>query len=120
MNRESKLFLSLWVAICSTLTLACAERNLPVSQAASPSSPTPVSSTVPAAAAAQGDNAPRIDAAALKALVARNEVLLLDVRSPDSYKAAHAKGAVSYPLDKIEKGDFKGLPKDKRIVAYCT
>jgi hypothetical protein len=118
MNQKSKLFLS--VAIFSSLTLACAGRNAASNQAAAASHATPVSTTTPAVAAPQGDNTPRIEVDELKTLMARNEVLLLDVRSPDSYKASHAKGAVSYPLDRIEKGDFKDLPKDKRIVAYCT
>ena len=119
MNRISKLFLSLSMGVSSILTLACLEHNVPsVSQAVSPA--TPVASAVPAVSPPQGDNAPRTEVTELKGLIARNEVLILDVRSSDSYKAAHAKGSVSYPLDRIEKGDFKDLPKDKRIVAYCT
>jgi Rhodanese-like domain len=119
MNKESKVFLSLAIAMCSALLLSCAERSASGSQPAVTNVATPVISVAPAASPPQ-DNTPRIEAAELKALVARNEVLILDVRSTDSYKASHAKGAISYPLDRIEKGDFKGLPKEKRIVAYCT
>jgi predicted sulfurtransferase len=119
MNKESKVFLSLAMAMCGAS--CCLVRS---------ARPAAVSRRRPRTRARflrrsgtsppQGDNAPRIEVAELKALVARNEVLILDVRSPDSYKASHAKGAISYPLDRIEKGDFKDIPKDKRIVAYCT
>ncbi len=120
MNKESKVFLSLAMAICSALLLSCAERKASGSQPAATALATPVITVAPGTSPPQGDNAPRIEVAELKALVARNEVLIVDVRSPDSFNAAHAKGSVSYPLDRIEKGDFKDLPKEKRIVAYCT
>jgi alpha-beta hydrolase superfamily lysophospholipase len=119
MNKESKIFLTLAMAMGAVLLLSCAERSASGSQPAATNLATPVLTVAPAASPPQ-DNAPRIEVAELKALVARNEVLILDVRSPDSYKASHAKGAISYPLDWIEKGDLKDLPKDKRIVAYCT
>jgi len=123
MNHKSKLIVSLWLAVCSTFTLTCAGRNAPGGQTAAASHATPAATSPPAAAPpapAPQDNTPRIEVAELKELIAKNAVVVLDVRSVESYNGAHAKGAISYPLDRIEKGDFKDLPKDKRIVAYCT
>jgi 3-mercaptopyruvate sulfurtransferase SseA len=119
MNKDSRIFLSLAMAMCSALLLSCAERSASGSQPAPTTSAKPVLSVAPAVSPPQ-DNAPRIEVAELKALQARNEVLILDVRPVESYNGSHAKGAISYPLDRIEKGDFKDLPKNKRIVTYCT
>jgi 3-mercaptopyruvate sulfurtransferase SseA len=62
---------------------------------------------------------PRISVEEAKKLVAEGKAVLIDVRSADSYKASHIKGAPNVPLSKMEAGDFKDLPKDKLIIAYC-
>jgi len=81
----------------------------------------------PVAAAASGeagqnpeDAMPRITAAETIALVKDGKAIVIDVRGTESYKAAHAKGSIDFPLNKLEAGDFTGLPRDKRIIAYCT
>ncbi len=45
-------------------------------------------------------------------------VLVLDVRPPDEYRAGHIPGAVSVPVDELERR-IGELPPDKEIVAYC-
>jgi rhodanese-related sulfurtransferase len=45
-------------------------------------------------------------------------VLILDVRPPEEYEAGHIRGAVSVPLNDLERRLGK-LPKRKEIVAYC-
>lgn len=46
--------------------------------------------------------------------------VLLDVLSADSYNKAHIEGAISFPLDKIDKTEAeKMLSKDDKIVVYC-
>jgi Rhodanese-like domain len=46
--------------------------------------------------------------------------VVIDVRGTDAYKLAHIKDSLDVSLNKLESKDFSGLPKDKRIIAYCT
>jgi Rhodanese-like domain len=66
------------------------------------------------------DQMPRINVEEAKKLVAEGKAVIIDVRGSDSYKASHIKGALDVPMKKLEAGDFKDLPKDKRIIAYCS
>ncbi len=86
---------------------------------ASSASPAPAT---PAAAAAQNpeDAMPRVSVEEAKASVAKGEAVLVDVRGPDAYNIAHIKGAIDHSLSRMEMGDFEKLPKDKRIIAYCS
>ena len=50
---------------------------------------------------------------------ARNgEVLVLDARPADEYRAGHIAGAVSVPVEEIERR-LSELPRDKEVIAYC-
>ena len=44
--------------------------------------------------------------------------ILLDVRTPEEYKAGHIKGAVLMPVDTIEQNLAK-IPTDKQVYVYC-
>ena len=46
------------------------------------------------------------------------EVIVLDVRPAEEYRAGHILGAVSVPLKELEKR-LDSLPRDRDIVAYC-
>ncbi|WP_082420443.1 metalloregulator ArsR/SmtB family transcription factor [Paenibacillus sp. A3] len=48
----------------------------------------------------------------------RGEVVLLDVRPKDEYATGHIPGAISIPMEELEK-HLASLPADKEIVAYC-
>jgi rhodanese-related sulfurtransferase len=50
--------------------------------------------------------------------VRKGEVILLDVRPEEEYRAAHVAGAVSMPLKELTARLSK-LPRGKQIVAYC-
>jgi len=54
----------------------------------------------------------------LIARVRSGEVMVLDVRPPEEFKAGHIPGALNIPLDKLPKR-LKLLPHDQEIVAYC-
>lgn len=43
--------------------------------------------------------------------------MLIDIRSPREYRAAHVKGAVNVPYGELEEAYF---PEDKRLVLYCS
>lgn len=86
--------------------------------AASSASPAPAT---PAAAASNPEDAmPRVSVEEAKAEVAKGVAVLVDVRGPDAYNIAHIKGAIDHSLSRMEMGDFEKLPKDKRIIAYCS
>ncbi|MDX1335192.1 MAG: rhodanese-like domain-containing protein, partial [Gammaproteobacteria bacterium] len=40
---------------------------------------------------------------------------LIDVRTPAEYRAGHAKGAISIPLDDLQPEKLSGLLGDKRL-----
>jgi rhodanese-related sulfurtransferase/DNA-binding transcriptional ArsR family regulator len=50
--------------------------------------------------------------------VKNGEVVVLDVRPADEYRAGHIPGAVSIPVGEL-KTRLEELPKKREIVAYC-
>lgn len=46
------------------------------------------------------------------------DVLLIDVRTPDEFKAGHIKGALNIPVEILSE-KAQELPKDKKIIIYC-
>jgi rhodanese-related sulfurtransferase len=63
-----------------------------------------------------------VDAKDVQALIDSAESpALIDVRSPDEYKGARAKGAVNVPLPDLAGGYPSGLPEDKEtpILTVC-
>jgi rhodanese-related sulfurtransferase len=47
-----------------------------------------------------------------------SDVLLLDVRPEDEFRAGHVDGARSVPVDALE-AYLEQLPRDREVVAYC-
>src|SRR5207253_536579 len=96
----------------------------PVAQNVPPPVPNPAQPAqnvaTPAPTPNPEDKMPRVSAEEAKKLVAAHEAVLIDVRGTQAYQEAHIKGALDFQGQKIEAGDFKGLPRDKRIIAYCT
>lgn len=49
-----------------------------------------------------------------------NDILLVDVRSPEEYRAGHKEGALNIPVDDIEQLAPELLPdKNAVILLYC-
>lgn len=65
-------------------------------------------------------DAKRITLADFKKLHDAGQVVVLDVRSVESYREGHIPGAISMPLATIADrvGELKNVKQ--RIVAYCT
>lgn len=59
-----------------------------------------------------------LDRAELLAQAERGDIILIDVRPPDEYQAAHLPCARSLPLADLERR-LAELPRDRDIVAYC-
>ena len=103
------------------LMLACSKLAASVHQT-NPST-NPATATAPATPAPSQnpeDKIPRLSPQEAKKLVDEGKAVIIDVRGTEAYKLAHVKGALDYSLQKIEAKDFSGLPKGKRIIAYCT
>jgi rhodanese-related sulfurtransferase len=48
------------------------------------------------------------------------EFVLLDVRSPESFKAGHVPGAVNLPHGRINERNLDAWPADTLYVVYCS
>jgi len=59
-----------------------------------------------------------VDQQALLERVGSGDCIVLDVRPPEEYDAAHVFGALSMPLEELERR-LGELPRDRQIVAYC-
>jgi len=59
-----------------------------------------------------------VEKRALLSRVRKGDVILLDVRPEEEYRAAHIPGAVSVPLKHLN-ARLSTLPRGKEIVAYC-
>ena len=59
--------------------------------------------------------------AAFKAAAPGNpDFMLLDVRSPESFKSGHVPGAVSLPHGKIVDANLAKYPQETVFVVYCA
>lgn len=72
-----------------------------------------------AAATPASDGARRVTIDELEALMKDGKVMVVDVRSQDSYDAGHIPGAKLIPAGEI-LNHLKELPTDKLIVTYCS
>jgi 3-mercaptopyruvate sulfurtransferase SseA len=70
-------------------------------------------------AAPHPDGVRRVSVNELRDMLARNEAVVVDVRTEDAYKTAHIKGAKLIPVGEILNHTGE-LPKDKLIVTYCS
>ena len=52
--------------------------------------------------------------------VEHQPVVIVDVRSVESYQAKHAEDALSIPLAELETRAPHELSRDTMIVTYCT
>ena len=53
-------------------------------------------------------------------MIGKKKVVLVDVRMPEEYQAAHIPGAINIPAERI-RFDRNMLPKDRttQIIFYC-
>ncbi len=65
------------------------------------------------------DDAPRITLADAKKLYDGGEAVFVDTRGKQFYAMEHVKGALNVPVDEFD-ATYKAVPKDKKIVAYCS
>jgi len=80
---------------------------------------TAATNTAPSAPVQPNDNARRITPEELKTEIAKNDVVIIDVRGEAAYKQGHIKGARLIPATDI-LAHVDELPRDKMIVTYCS
>ncbi len=61
----------------------------------------------------------RISLADAKKAFDAGEALFVDTRPENSYVNEHIKGAINIPVGDFEKR-YKEVPKNKKIIAYCS
>lgn len=115
LSRGALILASACLALaCSKLAASTAPANAPAATAPDAAAAAPAPTQNPE------DKMPRIRPEEAKKLVDEGKAVIVDVRGTEAYKISHIKGSIDYPLGKFEAGDFSGLPKGKRIIAYCT
>jgi hypothetical protein len=65
------------------------------------------------------DDAPRIALADAKKDFDAGTAIFVDTRDESAYKNEHIKGSINISMNTIE-AKYKELPKDKKIIAYCS
>ncbi len=65
------------------------------------------------------DDAKRISLADAKKEFDADNVIFIDTRAEASYKNEHIKGAINITEQTLEE-KYKEIPKDKKIIAYCS
>ena len=78
----------------------------------------PAKSTAGSSAASQ-DEAKRISLKEAKQAYDAGTAVIVDTRAQAAYKSEHIKGALSMPVDEVEKR-YSELPADKQLIFYCS
>ena len=65
------------------------------------------------------EGARRITAQELHSLWEKDEVLIVDTRSEETFRQGHIRGSILIPYNEFS-ARADGLPKSKMIVTYCT
>jgi len=66
-----------------------------------------------------GDGVRRISPSDARAAFDSGRAVIVDVRSLDTYRSEHVKGALSIPIDELESR-LNELPRNKMIITYCS
>jgi len=65
------------------------------------------------------DNAPRITLADAKKAFDEGNVIFVDTRAEVAYRQEHVKGSINIPAEAFQTR-FGEVPKDKKIITYCS
>lgn len=63
---------------------------------------------------------PRISIDEVKALMAKNAVLLIDVRDPQAFAEGHIPGSINVPFDHIPNHVEAWKNEKRLLVTYCA
>lgn len=65
-------------------------------------------------------NVPRISIDDVKQMMAKKQVVLIDVRDPQSYAEGHIPGAINVPFDHIPNHVDQWKKEKRLLVTYCA
>jgi predicted sulfurtransferase len=110
----------LLLAMMSAISLAmqtCSKSNMEVKPDVVK---TNTNTMTPAPTAAEhNDEAPRISLEEAKKDFDKGNVVFVDTRAESAYKVEHIKGAINIPAESFATR-YAEVPKDKKIIAYCS
>jgi len=66
-----------------------------------------------------GDEVERITIEDAKKAVDAGEAIIVDARSNNAYNTEHIEGSINIPAGEMEKR-YKEIPKNKKIIVYCS
>lgn len=113
------LSLSVFLTIVLLIGTACQSASTANMTANNANKALPANDAPKADEHAQTDDAPRITLADAKKDFDAGSALFVDTRAADAYKLEHIKGSINISADMLE-AKYKELPKDKKIIAYCS
>jgi rhodanese-related sulfurtransferase len=119
MSQPQTKFVTVALVFLLFLRVACSTAHTSSATIASVS-PSTATTAPPPVAHNDASQVPRVTVEELKKLLADKKAMVIDVRSLDAYESKHIKGSISLPLDKIQAGEVKSLPKDKQLITYCS
>lgn len=79
----------------------------------------PSTSTASDTAEAVSGKVTTLDAAELEAMIAQDEAILVDVRTPEEFVAGHLEGAINLPVETFEPGEVPIAGEGKEVILYC-
>lgn len=128
MKTMKRIFFLAILTLSACLNVACSNSASPPVPVSAPPAPATVAGQPNPPAATDHDhsahelenNMPRVTALDLMRLMETRRAVLIDVRSAEEYRLAHIQGAINLPLQQIEAGQTPNLPRDKRLISYCT
>jgi len=99
--------------------IALAVIGISIFTACQKNAPTDNTAKTNSAAATGVDNAPRISLADAKTAFDEGNVVFVDTRAEAQYKTEHVKGSINIPAEAFQTR-FAEVPKDKKIITYCS
>ncbi len=84
-----------------------------------PDMPANTQTTAATPVVASTDDAARISLEDAKKAFDAGNVVIVDTRAEVAYKTEHIKGAINIPAEGFQTR-YKEVPKDKKIIAYCS
>lgn len=119
-----RFILSLLLLSTLGVFAACQDAAAPTSVSPLPSdsarkATTPIVPTQKENHEEHSDEAPRISLADAKKDFDAGSAVFIDTRAETGFKTGHIKGAINIPMESFAVR-YKEVPKDKKIIAYCS
>ncbi len=105
------------LAVIGISVFTACQKTVPTTQAVNPN-PAPTSNSTPPKEDPLA-NVPRISLGDAKKAFDEGNVIFVDTRAEVQYKQEHVKGSINIPAEAFQTR-YAEVPKDKKIIAYCS